>query len=280
MIPKRHMRVLSQDEIDRRKRRGLSLDPKDLRDQGMLLPIRGGSPEGDEEEDDDKSEEDEDESDDEDDDDAEAKKKSSSKKRRTKKEDEDEDEEDEDDDTVTMSKNEAARLRRIAKEKEAADKKAKKDKEDADRKRKEEAGEFEELLKEERDKTAAETKRADDAEEELKTFKFQVNVGKVAKDIGFKDPTDAFLYLDKEQHLESDERTLERALKKVLDKKDYLKAPRTATGGSGSGGSGSGNGSGPHFSFEEIRNMTTDQINEHWNEPGFQEALKNAGRSQ
>lgn len=264
MIPKRQHRILTQDEIHARRTLGMSLDPKVLREQGFLLPVIGGEGEDDSDDDSKKKEDDSD-------DDDEKKKTSGSSEDDDK--DKKDDSKEEDDDTVRLSKNEVARLRRLAKEKETADKKAKTDKETADRKRKQDEGRYEELLGDEREKTVTAEKERDEAKEELADYKFQVSVNKVASRLGFKDPSDAYLFLDKKDLLDAEEGVIESALGKVLKKKDYLKSDRRATGGAGNGRT---NGT-TTFSFEDIKRMSTDEINANWDKPGFQEALKATG---
>lgn len=264
MIPKRQYRILTQGEINARKRLGLPLDPRVLRKQGMILPVEGAE-ENDDSDDDSKNKDDSEDDD--------KKDKASGSSDDDDKDKKDDDKDKDDDDSVRLSKNEVARLRRIAKEKEAADKKAKSDKDSADRKRKQEEGRYEELLSDEREKTVTAEKERDTAKEELADFKFQVGVNKVAGRLGFKDPSDAYLFLDKKELLDADEDVIESALKKVLKNKDYLKSDRRATGGAGNGRT---NGS-SSFSFEDIKKMSVDEINANWDKPGFQEAMKQTG---
>lgn len=233
-----------------------------LREQGIMPPIAGGAP-------------DEDEDEDEDDDDAKKKGDADDEEdEKPKKGGKDDKDDDEDEDEVKLSRAEHQRLKRKAKEADEAKKAADEEKAKAERKKKQEEGRWQELIDEEKLQTKTEKERADKAEAELIDYKFEVAVGRVANRLNFKDPTDAYLYLGREFDKESDETQIERALKKVLDGKPYLKGDRKGTGGNGNGtGSGSGG-----FSMDQIKSMTPDQINENWSKPGFQDALKQAGR--
>lgn len=269
MIPKREYRILTQDEINTRRRLGMALDPRVLRKQGMILPVEGARPD---EDDDDDSSDDDDDSADEDDDDSEEDKKKKKKTSGSSADEDDDSDEDEDDGDVKLTKNEAARLRRKAKELDDLKKKEQKDKKDADRRKKQEEGKWQELIDEEKEKaTTAETER-DEAKTELSEYKFQNTVSSVAQRLGFRDPTDAFRYLDKKELIDAEEDVLESALKRVLKKKSYLKSDRKATGGGGGGKDPAGS-----WDINDIKKMSTDEINENWNKPGFQEALENAG---
>lgn len=218
-----------------------------LRSQGVLPPMAGGA-EGDEDDDDDSGEEDE-------------------HKENKKEEGEEEDskeskngkKDDDDDDSITVSKNEIHRLRRKAREADEKEKKAKKESEETDKKKKREEGRYQELLDEEKAKTGTETERADKAEGELKSFKFQVAVNRVATRVGFRDPSDAHLFLSQEME-DADEKDLERALKKVLEGKTYLKADRSASGTASNGSSNGG------LTMDDVRRMTPDQVNSRWDE--------------
>lgn len=273
MIPKRNYRVLTQSEIDTRRRLGMTLDPRVLfREEGLMFPISGASPDdpdNDDDDSDDSDSDDDDSSDDDDDDDEDEKKK---KKKASGSADDDDDDDSEDDDEVKLSKNEAARLRRKAKELDDLKSKQEKDKKATERKKKQEEGKWQELLDDEKENTTKEKERADKAEAALSEFKFKTNVAEIAQRLGFKDPTDAFRFLNKEDHIDSEEDVLESALKKVLKNKDYLKSDRKATGGPRGGKDPAGN-----WDINDIKKMSPDEINKNWDKPGFQDALKNAG---
>lgn len=179
-------------------------------------------------------------------------------------------EEEENNDETSVNRNELARLRRIAKEADEAKKKADEEKAAADRKKKQEEGRWQELVNEaEKGKTEAEKER-DAAKAELVDYKFQVAVNRVADRLNFKDPSDAHKFLDNVDK-DADEKTLEHELGKVLKAKPYLQGDRKSTGGRGGGKNGGGS-----WNLDEIRSMSTDQINENWDKPGFQEAIAQA----
>lgn len=223
-----------------------------LRSQGILPPMAGaddGDGDGDGDEEDDNEDE---------------VKKKDKKEEDSSKEGKDDSEKEgkdgDDDDTVSVSKNEIHRLRRKAREADEKEKKAKRDQDESDKKKKREEGRYQELLDEEKTKTVQETERADKAENELKSYRFQVAVNKVATRVGFRDPSDAHLFLSQEME-DADEKDLERALKKVLEGKTYLKAERSA-----SGTAGNGNGGGTGLTMDDVRRMTPDQVNARWDD--------------
>lgn len=174
-----------------------------------------------------------------------------------------------DDDTVVMSKDEAARLRRLAREADETKKKAKQDKEAAERKKKQEEGRFQELVDEERAKTVEAETRAERAEKELVKFKFQIKVNEIASNLGFEDPSDAHLYLS-DDDLEATDKVLEGQLTKVLRQKPHLKSKRKATGGNGGGGTGPAGG----LTIEDIKLMSAQEINKRWDE--VQKVMQNS----
>lgn len=174
-----------------------------------------------------------------------------------------------DDDLVKMSKDEAARLRRIAREAADAKKKADAEKAAADRKKKQEEGRWQELINEEQTKTQEAITRAERAENELVSFKFQIKVNELATAAGFEDPSDAHLYVNQEDLKDASDKVIESELKKVLVKKPHLKSKRKATGGNGDGAGSPGS-----LTVEDVKRMSPSEINSRWDE--VQKVMANA----
>ncbi len=234
--------------------------------------IRAGIPswhprnDGEEEEEDDEEEtEEEDEENEEDEEETSGKKGKSKGKKK---------EEDDDEDT-SLPASEVARLRRIEREHKEAQRKAADEKKRADRKKAQEEGRWQDLINDAEKAKADAEKERDEAKAELVNYKFQVKVTGAASGLGFADPSDAHKFLADDFDRESDETEIQRALKKVLDKKPYLRGKNKA---SGNGGGGSNGKSGGTWTADDIRNMTSDEINANWNKPGFQEALAAVGQ--
>lgn len=163
------------------------------------------------------------------------------------------------DDSTKVPKSELQRLRRIAREADEAEKKRKREAERELEKKKKEEGRWQELLDEERTSTTRERERADKAETELRSFKRQIRVQRIATALGWKDPTDAYLYIEDEEDMD-DDRLTEAALTRVAKRKDWLVNPKKATGGPSPG-----NGTGG-LTMEDIKRMSQDEINRRWDE--------------
>src|SRR5204863_2264425 len=110
------------------------------------------------------------------------------------------------------------------------EKKRRDEKKKASRKKAQEEGRWQDLISDAEKERDDAFKERDEARDELVSFKKKVLVTEAAQSVGFKDPTDAFHYLpdDFEDYEEKD--LLERALKRILRDKDYLKDNRRATG--------------------------------------------------
>lgn len=176
------------------------------------------------------------------------------------KKDDDEDD-DEESDVVKMPRSEALRLRRQAKEAEEVKRKAAEEKKKAERKKASEEGRFNDLIadvEKERDEAKKETKEWQDKFENLQ---HEVLITRLATKVGFKDPSDAFRFVNRED-IDGDESIAERALRRVLTEKPYLKQDRPATGGPKPG---DGNGKGT-LTMDDIKGMTEEQINARWEE--------------
>lgn len=234
-----------------------------LRGQG-IVPGMAGADEDDEDDDD------EDDSDDDEEDENDEEKKDPPKNKGGKKDDDDDDD---DDAEVRVSKSELARLKRVAKEAAETKKRADEEKKRNERKKKQDEGKWQELVSEAEEKAKTAEQERDEARADLVKYKFNTRVTQVAETLAFKDPSDAHKYLPDNFDLESEEDDIERALKKVLAKKDYLAGARKSTGG----GNGSRRNGGKTFTVDEIKNMSTDEINANWDKPGFQEALAQSG---
>jgi hypothetical protein len=204
------------------------------------------------------------------------------KEERERKEKEEEEErrrkEKEDDDKETLSRAEVERLKRIEKEHRETKEKAEREKKDAERKKAQEEGRWQELVSEAEKKADEAARERDEAKNELVTYKFERRVQDVASNLGFQDASDAYKFLPGDFEKDSDEKAIERALKKVLENKPYLRNEKKA---SGNGSSGNGkNGSAGSWTTSEIKGMTATQINENWGKPGFQEAVQRASRGE
>lgn len=163
---------------------------------------------------------------------------------------------------------ELQRLRRIAREKDEADRKRKDEQEKELQKKKKEEGRWQELLGEESEKTRKAEGERDTAVAELQSFKRRILVESVAKRLGWREPADAHLYLDAEDM--DDEALAEAALKRVAKKKEFLVNPKKATGGPGPN-----NGAGG-LSVDDIKQMSQEEINRRW--PEVQKVLEASGK--
>jgi len=126
-----------------------------------------------------------------------------------------------------VDENEFNRLKRIAAEKDAADKKRKREEDEA-------AGKHNEVvsgLESERDTEKSERERVEGEKADLER---SITVRDVANRLKFNDPADALLHLPADTT--NDEKAIEKALKKVADEKKYLvggQGSRTAAPGGG-----------------------------------------------
>jgi hypothetical protein len=165
-----------------------------------------------------------------------------------------------DDDVLEVSRGDYERLRQVAREHDAAQKKAAKDEAARKRKQQQEEGRFEEMMREEAESRAAIEAERDQARTELATERRQRAVESVAKRLGFKDAEDANAFLSPDDA--EDEISIERALKRIAKKKPYLVDTRRPTGVP-VGGDGSG---GPILTLDMVKNMSEDEINANWAE--------------
>lgn len=171
-------------------------------------------------------------------------------------------------DVMELKRSEYERLRRIAREQEVAEKKREKDEKKEQEKRRREQGQFDELLKEKDEQIVTIEAERDEAKFQLDSFKRQVRVTEAAKRLGFKDPEDAFRYLSDEDT--EDDSTTERALKALSKRKAYLVNERKSTGAP-VGGDG-----GVTLTMDQIKNMSSDEVNARWDE--VQKAMAAAGQ--
>lgn len=129
---------------------------------------------------------------------------------------------------VQVDENELNRLKRIAAEADKAEKARK-------RKEEEEAGRHSEVVKTVEEERETEKKRADEKEAEIESLKRSITVKDVAARLKFNDPADALLHLPADTP--NDEKSIEKALKKVAEEKKYLVGgPGSRTGAPGGGG--------------------------------------------
>jgi hypothetical protein len=184
---------------------------RDLRTEGVLLNLDDDGSDDDDSADDAEDDDSDDDADDQDDD------PDSDVDDQDDGSDDDSDVDDDDEDELTpKQRKEYHRLKR-----EAADR-AKKDKQDK-RKRAEETGKWKEHA------TDAEKERDDaveakeQAEAELSTFKRNLTVSRIAGKLKFNDPDDAHKFLP-ESAADGNDAQVEKALRKVLKEKPYLKA--------------------------------------------------------
>lgn len=169
--------------------------------------------------------------------------------------DNNDDDDDKDKDKVTVHKNELSELKRLRKEDEERKKKEAKD---AARRKKDE-GKYEELIKDKDEEVATAQQERDDWKGKYENLLAKQSVTAVARRVGMDDPEDAMLYLDEETKKSGDEKLIEADLKKLRKRKPKLfgDPPRT-------GGGHNGNGGGPNgkrlLTFDEIKAMSTEQI--------------------
>ncbi len=209
---------------------------------GAILPVAGGSPEGDD--DDDKNTDDDKDksssgSDDEDDD---------KDKDRSKKGGKGDDE----DEYVRLPKSEAERLRRENNEAKRKDRDREKKRKDEEEKAKAEKGKWEELASDREKERDEAVRERDDARNDLKSFQRRLRITEIAKRLNYVDAEDAHLYL-KESEMDDDDLT-ERALKRVLREKKHLKADARSSGSPMGGGA---NGGG--LTIEQIQAMSMEE---------------------
>ena len=126
-----------------------------------------------------------------------------------------------------VDENELNRLKRIASEKDAADKKRKREEDEA-------AGKHAEVVQGVEAEREAEKTAREKVEAEKAALERSVTVKDVASRLKFNDPADALLHLPADTP--NDEKAIETALKKVAEEKKYLvggQGSRTAAPGGG-----------------------------------------------
>lgn len=101
--------------------------------------------------------------------------------------------------------------------------------------------------------------RAITAEDKLDSFQREVRVSRIATRLGFRDPGDAIKLLSSD--VTGEDKVAERALRKLVEDKPYLVDQRRATGRAM--GDGSRNGG---LTWEQVKNMSQDEINARWEE--------------
>jgi hypothetical protein len=226
-------------------------------DGRKLLRIAGGRPDDDAEDDSDDSDDDEvvDEADDEDDSDD---------------DDSDDDDDEDGDGYARLPRSEVNRLRRIAADADKARKKA--EREAAQRREREarDRGEFDELLQERDERVAEIEAERDEARYQLEAHKRELRVRTVANRMHFRDADDLLRFVsDDETETEKD---IERAARRILREKPYLRSERSSTGMPG-GGSDEVDG----LTLEDIRDKDTDWVNANWDR--VQKVLAASGQS-
>jgi hypothetical protein len=207
---------------------------------------------------------DDDSSDDDDDSDTKGKKGKKGKKGS------DEDDDDDDDSFVRMPRSEVERLRRENRESKREARK---------REREQRAERERQLAESEQYKTLAEERqeRIDELEGELETINMERDkdtrkgmVRKVAKRVNFYDPDDAPLFLD-DDTIALGEDAVEKRLKRLMEEKPNLKSKRKGSGAPIDDDEG-GDKNGKVLTEEQIKNMSSQEINERWDE--VQKALR------
>jgi hypothetical protein len=252
---------------------------KQLRYQGVLPPIAGGSinapgdvdpggegggtppPDADADSDDDGGDAADDESDDDGTDTAATGKKpvKRTSKRRSSSDDGDDDE----DGYVRLPRSEMQRLRRESRDAKAA--LHKREQEERTRREKD-------MADQEKWKDLAESRdeRITELEGEIEALKMEgtknerrASVIKVAKRLSFEYPDDAHLFLDADDM--EDERSIESALKTVLRERPRLKSRRRGSGAP-IPGEGEDDGKGGGLTIEDVKKMSPEEINKRWTE--------------
>lgn len=269
---RRFQRILTASEVE-----GMSITPellRQLRAQGIIPQIAGGSPEtddddadkgkgkpkrrakaGDDDDDVDDDDDDVDADDEEDDDEGEPQGKKKGKR--------DEDDDDQGGEFVRMPRSEVQRLRREAREARKREKQQARE----ERERQEKS-----LADQEKWKDLADQRqeRIDELEGEVEALKMEGvknerkgNIIKVAKRLGFEYPDDAHRYLDVDDM--EDEASIESALKTVLRDRPKLKSKRRGSGAPIPGESDD-DGKGGALTIEDVKKMSPKEVNERWEE--------------
>lgn len=137
--------------------------------------------------------------------------------------DDDEDDSDEDADDQDQDKPldeaEAKRLRKAVADARVAEREAKRKLKKAEEQKAKDQGKFKDLYEQEKAEREKAEAKAEAAERNGR-------VEKIAKRLGFQDPSDAHRFLDADV---ADDALIERELKDVLEEKDYLKADRKSS---------------------------------------------------
>lgn len=110
-----------------------------------------------------------------------------------------------------------------------------------------------------------------EAKSELDNFKREVRVTRLAGKIGFRDTDDAWLKFKDKPESTGDDKTCERALRKLAEEKPYLIDHKRARGRAMSG-----TANGQLLTVEQMKDMTPDQINAAWEKGLIQASLGNA----
>jgi hypothetical protein len=252
-----------------------------LRAQGVIPLIAGGSPEGDDDDagkgggkpkpdaktgNDDDVDDDDDDADDDDDNDDDAARGKEGKDRAGRTGDDDEA------GYVRLPRSEVQRMRREARD----SRKSLKVREREDRERREK-----DLADNEKWKDLAESReeRVSELEGELEALRMErqkdehkANIVKVAKRLNFEYPDDAHRFLDADDM--EDEQSIESALKTVLRDRPRLKSKRKGSGAPIPGESGDEDGKGGGLTMEDVKKMSPKEVNERWGE--VQAVLKSA----
>lgn len=172
--------------------------------------------------------------------------------------DDDDDDDGADPNSVVVNRDEYNRLRResaeAAKRARTAEREAKKQRERERR----EAGQHDEIIAEKEEEAAAAAARAEAAEYQLEQFQRRTRINAMASSLGFRDPEDAAHFLDEDET--DDDRSTERALKRLAREKPYLVDSKRSSGAPISGERGT------TLTHEDIKKMSQDEINARWEE--------------
>jgi hypothetical protein len=178
---------------------------------------------------------------------------------------------DDDDQVVKVPKAEHDAMRRELAQRRRQEKQEKDRKKQQDTRKRADAGRYQEIIDEkdleieEKDKEIAALKG------ELVKTKSKTLISRIAKRLNFEDLEDAEVWYDRYEK-DGEDRTkesdVEAVLKRILRAKPKLKARSNATGGPTGGSSGNGK-----LTFEDIQQMSRDEISKRYNDPEFQAAL-------
>jgi hypothetical protein len=164
---------------------------------------------------------------------------------------------DPDEGTENVSKAELNRLKRIAAESDAARKKAEREAKRRKEKEQRDNGQWQDLLDERDEKINELEAERDEARYNHDQNLREGRVTKAANRLGFKDPSDAFRFLAEDET--DDDASTERGLKRLAKEKPYLVEKIRSSGIPVNGEAGG-------LTHEEIKKMSTEQINARWTE--------------